>query len=612
MKTVVITKTVDDEELAALLEPRTNPMIEIETAPGEFDLEDGPFDHYRRVVSVDEELTDDGRHTITETTEFVLAIPVWGWMFSPLVKRAIKNPPKPDQRLWWLPPDRIDKRATEVLAILCVFSVFTGYLGVMLSQLNPYFKAEFDLSNSDISFVLMAVRLAGILALAVSAFADRRGRKTILLFSTYCAIAMTVLGAFAPNIFFLGASQTLSRTFSAAIGLIIGIMAAEEMPAGGRAFAVSMLVASGALGAGGVVVFLHVADLSQWSWRIFFLVPLLMIIPARRMGARLPESRRFELHELNVQREKQARLDAADAPSRPEPAPAPAPAPAPTATASTAAETPMEDDAHPHLHEIEKDLVEGRAPFRSIGFRFAVLAASAFLINIFAAPANGFFNEFLKTEQGYDGLKITGLQVITNLPGGISMIVGGRLAESRGRRIIGAFGTVGGFGFTVLMFLSTGAGIWLFSTLGTLIGAIAIPALGVYGAELFPTGSRGLAGGGLNLFGVAGGVLGLLAAGALSDHYGSFGPTMAILGLGPLVVVFLILFLYPETAHRELEELNPEDAPPPHDPDALHELDDEWIPVHEAHVHHGHGDHSGDSTPDPDAPEATGSMTPRV
>jgi len=35
--------------------------------------------------------------------------------------------------------------------------------------------------------------------------------------------------------------------------------------------------------------------------------------------------------------------------------------------------------------------------------------------------------------------------------------------------------------------------------------------------------------------------------------------------LGPVVVVGIILVLYPETAHKELEELNPEDAPPPAD-----------------------------------------------
>jgi methionine-rich copper-binding protein CopC len=35
---------------------------------------------------------------------------------------------------------------------------------------------------------------------------------------------------------------------------------------------------------------------------------------------------------------------------------------------------------------------------------------------------------------------------------------------------------------------------------------------------------------------------------------------MALLALAQVVVVTTVLLSYPETAHRELEELNPEDA----------------------------------------------------
>jgi hypothetical protein len=35
-----------------------------------------------------------------------------------------------------------------------------------------------------------------------------------------------------------------------------------------------------------------------------------------------------------------------------------------------------------------------------------------------------------------------------------------------------------------------------------------------------------------------------------------------VLAIGPALLVVLVLTSYPETAHRELEELNPEDVPP--------------------------------------------------
>jgi hypothetical protein len=91
-----------------------------------------------------------------------------------------------------------------------------------------------------------------------------------------------------------------------------------------------------------------------------------------------------------------------------------------------------------------------------------------------------------------------------------------------------------------------------------------------FGPELFPTSSRGSANGGLNLAAVAGAVVGLLLAGTLTGALGSLPPAMALLSIGPAVVVLLIIAAYPETAHRELEDLNPTDAPLDAPPPADH------------------------------------------
>jgi MFS family permease len=98
---------------------------------------------------------------------------------------------------------------------------------------------------------------------------------------------------------------------------------------------------------------------------------------------------------------------------------------------------------------------------------------------------------------------------------------------------------------------------------------MAVPALGVYGPELFPTSQRGLANGGIALMGTGGVVAGLLVVGRLYDQWGSYVPALTLLGLGPLLAVVIIVIFYPETAHLELEQLNPEDAPPPPDATAL-------------------------------------------
>ena len=41
---------------------------------------------------------------------------------------------------------------------------------------------------------------------------------------------------------------------------------------------------------------------------------------------------------------------------------------------------------------------------------------------------------------------------------------------------------------------------------------------------------------------------------------------MSILAAGPLLLAVLVLAAYPETAGKELEDLNPEDRPPPDAP----------------------------------------------
>ena len=85
----------------------------------------------------------------------------------------------------------------------------------------------------------------------------------------------------------------------------------------------------------------------------------------------------------------------------------------------------------------------------------------------------------------------------------------------------------------------------------------------MYGPELFPTSLRGTANGMVFLVGLVGQVGGLLMVGALSDQFGSIGPAMAVVGVGPILLALLVAFAFPETARRELEDLNPEDRAPP-------------------------------------------------
>lgn len=479
----------------------------------EFDATDGPFHHWRRVV----DLSGHGDGVVvSERIDYELAVPIWGALFGPALRRHLRRPPAEATRTpWWAPPATLDARAATVLSLLCAFAAVGGYLGTLITQMLTYAAGQFDASKADQGVLLAAVRVGVLLSLVVVALADRRGRRTMLMFSLVGSCIFTALGALAPGMVWLGTAQTFARALSTVVALLVAIIAVEEMPAGSRAFAVSVLTMCAALGAGLCVTNLLYVDLAMGAWRIAFLLPLIAIWPCLRLARALPETRRFE-------------------------------ATRPLDGASVHRAEPLRDATHPRAR------IDRR--------RFALLSIAGFLWSFFLSPAAQFLNEFLRTERGFSGALIAVFVLATNTPGGVGIVLGGRLADRRGRRVIGAIGIAGGVLFTVVSYLSWGWPLWLASIVATVIGALAVPALSVYGPELFPTTVRGRANGGLQVVGVAGSSAGLLLTGVLSDRLGGLGPAMAWIAIAPMILVVLVLTLFPETANRELEELNPADA----------------------------------------------------
>jgi MFS family permease len=315
------------------------------------------------------------------------------------------------------------------------------------------------------------------------------------------APCISALGALAPNLAVLTITQALGRPIGLALLVLVGVVAAEEMPAGSRAYAVSVLAMATAFGAGICVATLPLADLGDRSWRLVYLVPLLFLFLLRGVRRLLPESRRY--------------LARHDTTTR----------------------------------------------IRDHGRRFWLLAVARVLVNILVAPSSGFQNRYLTDERGFSATMITLYTLITVTPSGASLIIGGRLADLRGRKVVGSVGLTLGVLGIVAAYFSSGWQLWWWSFFGAVSMGLAVPALGVYDAELFPTGSRGRAGGWLTVLSLVGSSGGVIAAGILISRFDSYGWTMALLAIGPLAAVVLILKWFPETAGEELETLNPEDRP---------------------------------------------------
>jgi MFS family permease len=344
--------------------------------------------------------------------------------------------------------------------------------------------------------------VGGFLALVVVAMADRRGRRRIVVGAAFTGCVLTVTGALAPSLAWLTASQTVARGFATALLLLVGIVAAEEVPARCRAYAVSLLAMASGLGAGFAIFALRLADLGTWGWRLLYVLPLLGLPLIASVRGRLPESRRFLTPHRAV-------------------------------------------DLSGH------------------GRRFWLLAVSGLLTNLFIAPQSQFLVRYLRSEHGFSAGRISLLTLVAGTPGVIGIIVGGRLADVKGRRIVAAVALTGGSLGTVAFYFADGAALWLWPLVANMVSAASIPALGVYGPELFPTSLRGRANGMVAVCSLGGSAAGLTLAGTLGDAFGRLGPAMAILAVGPLLVSLLVLAAYPETAGIELEELNPEDVRPP-------------------------------------------------
>lgn len=554
MPRLTCTEACSPDELQRLLRPRSDVVVEEpdRSAPGSvppddpapeaaFRAVDGPFRHYRRTVHVLER--GDTECLVRQHISYRLSVPVWGWFMTPLANRELRRPRHDGTQPFWAPAERLDPRAGQVLGVLCLLSVVAGYLGTLLSQTITFAFDEFDAGLATQGNTLAAVRAGVLIALALVFLADRRGRRPVLLFSATAGCLIAAAGAASVGVWSYGASQMVSRSLSTAMFVLLVVISAEEVSAGSRAYAVSVLTLAAGLGSGMVVWLLPLADLGLRAWRILFLAPLLALPLLLFCARRLPESRRFR-GERARPGESAARGPATEPSGGPlaggdpgEPA---------AGTGSTGRPAPGA--------RAERRARRAR--------RLTLLGVGALLFSMFSAPASQFLNEFLRSERAFSARDITVFQLSINTPAAIGVLIGGRFSDVRGRRRIAAVGFVAAAVFIVLRYAQDGWPMWMWGVLAGIFGAATVPVMGAFGGELFGTSSRARSNGQITVLGVLGSVIGLQIVGRFTDAGGDFWHVFAMVGGAPLALALLVLLRFPETASRTLEDLNPEDRSP--------------------------------------------------
>ena len=495
------------------MQPRNDVLLETEAddASGHHEVADaphplnqrvfvqaeGPFVEYRRTVgangeSVDEEIT------------YRLDIPWFGWLFRRLIHRQLmRSVLESSRHSWWSPPDRLDSRQVLLLGLLAAASLSATFTNTLFTQTSTFAADTFGVDQSGLGRGGVAVRLGIVFALPFTIFADRVGRRKMLVAASWLAPTICALGALAPTFPILVATQAVGRPIGIAMAVLIGIVVTEEMPRNSRAYALSLMALSGGLGASVAVGNLWLADLGDNGWRLIYVLALVWLIVAFSLTRRLPETRRFEATQDRI------------------------------STGST----------------------QPRIRWR----RFLLIASVAVLANVFVAPASYFQNNYLEDVRGLSGFGITLFTFGTATPASVGLLVGGRLADSIGRRQLLAICLPTSSLLLVWSFSVGGPMMWLTALVGGFVAGLAYPAFIVYRGELFPTGNRSRANGFVTALSLAGSSAGLLLVGELVSRNWSYGTAMMVVATGQILAALIAFCFYPETAHMDLESLNPED-----------------------------------------------------
>lgn len=443
------------------------------------------------------ELADEGG-TVIETITYRLHIPWFGRLFSLPMRRALRQRrPAGARHPWWAPPDRLNERQVCTLALLAVASSSAAFANTLFTQTANFAADSFGISNGGQSVGGAVVRIGVVIALPFAVLADRLGRRRTIILLAWLTPLFCAFGALAPTFGLLVASQTVARPLGIALALLAGVAAAEDMPRSSRAFAVSVLAMSAGLGAGVAVLALRLTDIGDDGWRFVYLLSLIWLPVAVSLARNLAETRRFET-------------------------------------------------VHPISPPMDRR-------------RLALIAIVALTSNLFVAPASFFQNRYLDDIRGYSGGGIALFTLATGTPASVGLIVGGQLADSIGRHRLIAVCTPLSTVCIVGAFFVGGMPMWALSLAGGVTAAMAYPAFQVYRTELFPTGNRGTANGLVTAIALLSGSVGILIVGILRERGFAFGTLMAAMGVGQLVAAYVAVRYYPETAHLELEQLNPGD-----------------------------------------------------
>ncbi len=390
---------------------------------------------------------------------------------------------------------RFSVRDRRVVFLMVLVAFVVGYGAAQISHTLTFARKSLGLSEAGMFWIFGITRAASLLGVAFAIFADRRGRRTPFLVAFTLLPLGNLATALLPGEVLFTVSQSGTRIAVVSVAALSVVILAEELSPHVRALGIGIYALAGAMGTGLGLILLPVAERNDDAYRLLFGLTCLGLLA-------LPLLRRFL-------RESRAYV------------------------------------------QYSKPVTFRTALAAGLGKHFWPLAGMAFFIAAFSSPAFDFVLERLIDDLSWETGPARFLLIVFSGLGSTGLIIGGRLADTVGRRRTSVVAMVLGVAGGIAFYTQSSGWVLAPAILIASFGATMLtPAFAAHRSELFPTRVRATAAGWVTNVAILGSISGFSIGALLVDDIG-LSATISFLGAGVVIAMFLVLRL-PETRGMDL------------------------------------------------------------
>ena len=390
---------------------------------------------------------------------------------------------------------RFSTRDRRVVFLMVVVAFVVGYGAAQISHTLTFARKSLGLTESGMFWIFGITRAASLLGVIFAIVADRRGRRIPFLIAFTMLPIGNLATALLPGQILFTVSQSVTRVAVVSVAALSVVILAEELSPHVRALGIGIYGLAGAMGTGLGLILLPVAETNEDAYRLLFGLTGLGLLALPLLIRFLRESRAYVQYSKPV--------------------------------------------------TFRKALAAG------LGKHFWPLAGMAFFIAAFSSPAFDFVLERLIDDLSWETAPARFLLIVFSGIGSAGLIIGGRLADTIGRRRTSVAAMILGVAGGIAFYTQSSGWVLAPAILIASLGATMLtPAFAAHRSELFPTRVRASAAGWVTNVAILGSISGFSIGALLVDDIG-LSATISFLGLGVVIAMFLVLRL-PETRGMDL------------------------------------------------------------